>query len=263
MAGEKAEERQQLTVPIEGMTCASCVRRVERALKKVPGVSEATVNLASERATVQFLPGRVAIADLRRAVDDAGYRLRDVAEEERDAGAEARQREQRTLFARLLFAGIVGALLLLGAQHQHIPLLADIPVRWINVVSFLLATPVQFWAGWQFYVGTWKTARHFTADMNTLIAVGTSAAYGYSIAATFGPGLFEAAAIETSVYFETSALIIALILLGRWLEARAKGRTSAAIKRLMGLRARTARVPARRSPSTASSSRAVPRSTSR
>ncbi|NIW36427.1 MAG: copper-translocating P-type ATPase, partial [Gemmatimonadetes bacterium] len=110
------------------------------------------------------------------------------------------------------------------------------------VVSFLLATPVQFWAGWQFYVGAWKTAKHFTADMNTLIAVGTSAAYGYSVAATFAPGLFEAAAIETSVYFETSALIIALILLGRWLEARAKGRTSAAIKRLMGLRAKTARV---------------------
>jgi len=242
MTEGKAEAKQQLSIPVEGMTCASCVRRVERALKKVPGVSEATVNLASERATVQFLPGQVAIADLRQAVEDAGYRLREMAEEERDVEAEARQREQRTLLAKLLFAGIVGALLMLGAQHQHIPLLADIPVRWINVVSFLLATPVQFWAGWQFYIGTWRTARHFTADMNTLIAVGTSAAYGYSIAATFGPGLFEAAAIETSVYFETSALIIALILLGRWLEARAKSRTSAAIKRLMGLRAKTARV---------------------
>jgi len=239
-AGYEAR-RESLTVGVEGMTCASCVRRVETALRKVPGVSEASVNLASERATVGFLPGQVAIADLRRAVEDAGYRLRELVEE-RDAEAEARQREQRTLLTKLLFAGAIGGLLMLGAQHQHIPLLADIPVRWMNVVSFLLATPVQFWAGWQFYVGTWKTARHLTADMNTLIAVGTSAAYGYSIAATFGPGLFEAAAIETSVYFETSALIIALILLGRWLEARAKGRTSAAIKRLMGLRAKTARV---------------------
>ena len=234
--------RESVTVGVEGMTCASCVRRVENALAKVPGVLSASVNLATERATVQFLPGQVAIADLRRAVDDAGYRLRELAEEERDAEAEARQREQRALLAKLLFAGAIGGLLMLGAQHQHIPLLVDIPVRWINVISFLLATPVQFWAGWQFYVGTWKTAKHFTADMNTLIAVGTSAAYGYSIAATFGPGLFEAAAIETSVYFETSALIIALILLGRWLEARAKGRTSAAIKRLMGLRAKKARV---------------------
>jgi Cu+-exporting ATPase len=242
MAESKAEEKQQVTIPVEGMTCASCVARVERALKKVPGVSEASVNLATERATVAFVAGQVAMPDLRRAVEDAGYRPRELREEERDAEAEARQGEQRTLLAKLLFAGIVGGILMLGAQHQHIPLLADIPVRWINVVSFLLATPVQFWAGWQFYVGTWKTARHFTADMNTLIAVGTSAAYGYSIAATFGPGLFEAAAIETSVYFETSALIIALILLGRWLEARAKGRTSAAIKRLMGLRAKTARV---------------------
>ena len=234
--------RESLTVGVEGMTCASCVRRVENALTKVPGVLSATVNLASERATVEFLPGQVAIADLRRAVDDVGYRLRELVDAERDVEAEARQREQRTLLAKLLFAGVVGALLMLGAQHGRIPLLADIPVRWINVVSFLLATPVQFWAGWQFYVGTWKTAKHFTADMNTLIAVGTSAAYGYSIAATFGPGLFEAAAIETSVYFETSALIVALILLGRWLEARAKSRTSAAIKRLMGLRAKTARI---------------------
>jgi len=242
MAEGKAEDKQRVTIPVEGMTCASCVRRVENALAKVPGVLSASVNLATERATVTFLPGQVAIADLRRAVEDAGYRLRELAEEAPDAEAAARDREQRTLLAKLLFAGIVGAVLMLGAQHQHIPLLADIPVRWINVVSFLLATPVQFWAGWQFYVGTWKTAKHFTADMNTLIAVGTSAAYGYSIAATFAPGLFEAAAIETSVYFETSALIIALILLGRWLEARAKGRTSAAIKRLMGLRAKTARV---------------------
>ncbi len=242
MAEAKAEDKRQVSLPVEGMTCASCVARVERALKKVPGVSQATVNLATERATVEFLPGQVAIADLRRAVDDAGYRLGELAAEAPDAEAEARAKEQRTLLAKLLFAGTIGALLMLGAQHQHIPLLADIPVRWINVGSFLLATPVQFWAGWQFYVGTWKTARHLTADMNTLIAVGTSAAYGYSIAATFGPGLFEAAAIETSVYFETSALIIALILLGRWLEARAKSRTSAAIKRLMGLRAKTARV---------------------
>jgi len=233
--------RESLTVGVEGMDCASCVRRVENALAKVPGVLSASVNLASERATVMFLPGQVAIADLRRAVEDAGYRLRELADEG-DAEAKAREREQRALLAKLLFAGIVGAVLMLGAQHQHIPLLADVPVRWINVVSFLLATPVQFWAGWQFYVGTWKTAKHLTADMNTLIAVGTSAAYGYSIAATFAPGLFEAAAIETSVYFETSAIIIALILLGRWLEARAKGRTSAAIKRLMGLRAKTARV---------------------
>ncbi|MCJ7509645.1 MAG: heavy metal translocating P-type ATPase [Dehalococcoidia bacterium] len=242
MAEAQAVDKQRVIIPVEGMTCASCVRRVENALAKVTGVLSASVNLASERATVAFVPGRVAIADLRRAVEDAGYRLRELAEDERDAEAEAREREQRTLRAKLLFAGIVGALLMLGAQHQHIPLLTDVRVRWINVASFLLATPVQFWAGWQFYVGTWKTAKHLTADMNTLIAVGTSAAYGYSIAATFAPGLFEAAAIETSVYFETSAIIIALILLGRWLEARAKGRTSAAIKRLMGLRAKTARV---------------------
>jgi Cu+-exporting ATPase len=242
MAAGKAEDKQQVIVSVQGMDCASCVRRVEKALANVPGVLSASVNLATERATVELLPGQVAIADLRRAVEDAGYHLRELAEEGQDAEAEAHNREQRTLLAKLLFAGIVGAILMLGAQHQHIPLLADIPVRWINVVSFLLATPVQFWAGWQFYVGTWKTAKRFTTDMNTLIAVGTSAAYGYSIAATFGPRLFEAASIETSVYFETSAIIIALILLGRWLEARAKGRTSAAIKRLMGLRAKTARV---------------------
>ncbi len=233
-----------ITVAIGGMTCASCVRRVEDALKGVPGVSVANVNLATERATVEYLPDVVGIAELRRAVEGAGYQLLGEAQGEgaRDREAEAREKEERTLARKALFAGVVGLLLLLGAQHGRLPLLSDLPLAAITVTSFFLAMPVQVWAGAQFYRGAWSTARHFTADMNTLIAVGTSAAYLYSIVATFAPGAVEAAGIKADVYYDTAALVIALILSGRYLEARAKGRTSAAIKRLMGLRAKTARV---------------------
>ncbi|MGB6837697.1 MAG: copper-translocating P-type ATPase, partial [Dehalococcoidia bacterium] len=144
---------------------------------------------------------------------------------------------------RLAFAAAVAALILIAGQYHRLPGLEEIPLGAVNSLFFVLATPVQFWAGWQFYRGAWRVARHLTADMNTLIAVGTSAAYFYSIVATFAPGAIESAAgVSADVYFDTSAAIIALILLGRWLEARAKGRTSAAIKRLMGLRARTARL---------------------
>ncbi len=235
---------QTITVAIGGMTCASCVRRVEGALEGVPGVSSASVNLATERATVEYLPDTVGIAELRRAVEGAGYRLLGEArdEEARDREAEAREREERTLARKAIFAGGIGLLLLLGAQHGRLPLLSDLPLAAITVTSFFLAMPVQLWAGAQFYRGAWSTARHLTADMNTLIAVGTSAAYLYSVVATFAPSAVEAAGIKAEVYYDTSALIIALILTGRYLEARAKGRTSAAIKRLMGLRAKTARV---------------------
>ncbi len=115
--------------------------------------------------------------------------------------------------------------MLLG-QYQHLPLVSRLPMAAMTVSSFLLATPVQFWAGWQFYNGAWSRAKHFDADMNTLIAVGTSAAYLYSVVATFAPGLIESADVMAEVYYDTAAVIIALILLGRYLEAKAKGRTS-------------------------------------
>ncbi|HWQ27960.1 MAG TPA: heavy metal translocating P-type ATPase [Dehalococcoidia bacterium] len=247
-AGYRARlDTAELVLDVEGMTCASCVRRVENALRGVPGVVDASVNLATERATVRYTPGAVTFEALREAVRAAGYdaRLRkETAAEELEAERDIEKRaEERALRLRLIVAGALAAFLVAGAQYMYIPGLRNIDPTIANVVFWIAATPVQFWAGWRFYSGAWRTARHLTADMNTLIAMGTSAAYLYSAVATVRPSLFEGVSGgEAHVYFDTSSAIIALILFGRWLEARAKGQTSAAIRRLMGLRARTARI---------------------
>jgi len=243
--------RQTMVFDVVGMTCASCVARVEKALTKVPGVAAANVNLATERATVSFLPGSVQVLEMKTAVDAAGYELRERAEEEEDRGELERAAYQRELKLKWVVAGVVGFGLMLAGYWREFDLTRDlVSVQTMLTAMFLVALPMQTWAGSQFYVGMWKTLRHRTADMNTLIALGTSAAFIYSAVATFWPSLFASAhqAHDMSlgerppVYFETAVIIIALILFGRWLEARAKGSTSAAIKRLMGLRAKTARV---------------------
>jgi Cu+-exporting ATPase len=236
------KSRNETTIPIEGMHCASCVLRVENSLKKVRGVDAASVNLATEQANVAFDPAVCTLDALYQAVEEAGYHALPGALATADEQQKLHEREERTLWRKFVFAGVIGAALIVLGQHQHIPGLSALPGAAITLTSLALATPVQFWAGRQFYTGAWNGLRHFDADMNTLVAVGTSAAYMYSIFATFAPGLFRAANLEPAVYFDTSATIIALILLGRYLEAKAKGRTSMAIKRLMGMQARTARV---------------------
>jgi Cu+-exporting ATPase len=217
---------------VRGMTCASCVARVEEALKSVPGVISAAVNLASEKAAVEYLDS-VVVADLRRAVRDAGYELGDEAETLEDVTAASR-RETLGLRNRLLLA------IVLGAVIMALSFLPDFTGK--PYLLWALATPVQFWAGWRFYRGFWAALRHRTADMNTLIAVGTSAAYFYSVVAVLFPSALTIGGTTPALYFDTSAMIIALILLGRFLEARAKGQTSAAIKRLIGLQPKTALV---------------------
>ena len=232
------------TFAVSGMHCASCIKRVEDALLTVEGVQKAQVNLATERATVTLSPS-ASLDELRSSVSAVGYELTrevDAGAELEDAEAEERARDERRLRLRMLFAAAIAGVLIVLSQSSHLPLLSDARVGAINVTSWLLATPVLFWAGWQFYRGAWQVGRHRSTDMNTLIAVGTSAAYFYSFVATFWPGLIETAGVSADVYFDTAAVIIALILFGRWLEARAKGQTSAAIKRLMGLQAKTARV---------------------
>ncbi|MEX0785395.1 MAG: heavy metal translocating P-type ATPase, partial [Dehalococcoidia bacterium] len=233
------------TFAVRGMTCASCVKRVEDALARVEGVERAQVNLATERATVQMSPG-VEIGALRDSVAAAGYELArevEAEEEQEDAEAAERAREERDLRMRVIFSIAAAAVLMVLAQSGDIPGLSEVRRGYINVISLALVTPVMFWAGWRFFRGAWQVTIHGSSDMNTLIAVGTSVAYVYSIVATFWPGLIETApGVMAEVYYETAAVIIALILLGRWLEARAKGQTSAAIKRLIGLRAKTARV---------------------
>jgi len=218
--------------PVGGMTCASCVARVEEALSSVPGVISANVNLASEKATVEYTEG-TNIADLRRAVEEAGYTLGQEAETLEDVTIAA-QRELRGVRNRFIFAAIFAASIM--ALMWTPSFLGKPYLLWV------LATPVQFWAGWRFYRGAWGALRHKTADMNTLVAVGTSAAYFYSVVAVLFPGLFTSAEVELGLYFDTSAMIIALILLGRFLETRARGQTSEAIKKLIGLNPETALV---------------------
>jgi Cu+-exporting ATPase len=234
----------KVTIPIQGMHCASCVTTIERALSSITGVLTASVNLASERATVEYIPSLTDPADLRRAIGKAGYSALDIPSEGKvlDGEREARMREYRRLRIRFLVSAVVAAILMLGMTRHAIPGLNHLPTATLHVLMLFLTLPVQFWAGWPFYGGTWATLKRGTADMNTLIAVGTSAAFAYSVAATFMPEAFSVTGQQAEVYYDTSATIIALILLGRLLEAKAKGETSEAIRKLMGLRATTARI---------------------
>ncbi len=234
--------REEIVLPIGGMTCASCVRRVERALAKVPGVEAVAVNLATERATVAVVPGAATTADFRAAVERAGYEIAREqtpagAEDGRDRAAEERAREIRSLRTKFSVSLAVGALLMAA---MFIPWPFD-HTR-LFPLMFLLSTPIQFWAGWQFYRGAWAAGKHGSTNMSTLVAIGTTAAYGYSVFVTFFPGVVERLGLQRAVYYEAAVVIIGLILMGRWLEARAKGQTSEAIKKLLSLAPKTARV---------------------
>ncbi len=248
-----------VSFPVEGMTCASCVNRITRFLSKVEGVEEANVNLASESATIRFDTAQVSVADLVAAVDAAGYVARleqaatgdheiDIAQaaEARTERDEAAARHVAALRRRLIIAGLLTLPLLGGLAHMTVaPWLPDFLVN--PLVQLAFATPVQFWAGWPFYTGAIKALRHKATDMNTLIAIGTTAAYAYSLATILAPSFFMDAGLGMGemglpLYFDTSAAIITLILLGRFLEARARSHTSDAIRRLIGLAPRTARV---------------------
>ena len=308
-------ETRQLTLPITGMTCANCVATVERNLKKLDGVQSAVVNLSSERATVDFEPGKLGLteviarvnragygiatgeadliikrlsdnndaarlekallklegvleaqvafttekarvkyvptiitqAELRRAVASAGFEAMELGGEAEDAEAKAREHEieeQRHLLVVGLFFTIPLFLLSMGKDFGLLPdfvysgntmggMRSAQP--WFNWVMLGFALPVQFYVGWQYYVGAFKALRNRSANMDVLIVMGSSAAFFYSLPVTFG-------LLAGQVYYETAAVIITLIKLGKFLEARAKGRTSDAIKKMMGLRAKTARV---------------------
>jgi Cu+-exporting ATPase len=248
-----------VSFPVEGMTCASCVNRITRFLNKVEGVEQANVNLASESATVRYDADRIGVEDLVAAVDAAGYvarlELASSADHEADVAEAAEARTERDESAarhvawirrRLLVSGLLVIPLLGGLARMTIA--PWLPAFLTNpFFQLALATPVQFWSGWGFYTGAVKALRHKATDMNTLIAVGTSAAYGYSVATILVPSFFRDAGLgmngaELPMYFDTSAAIITLILLGRFLEARARSHTSDAIRRLINLAPRTARI---------------------
>ena len=236
---------EKATYEVEGMTCASCVARVERALADVEGVVGVEVNLATERATVTYNQEQTSFPAMARAVSAAGYRLVKPVEGEEARDSERRRREHELTILKLKLAysaASAAVILVLSMFGMYIPGIKSLSDRTLFTILFILATPVQFGPGLTFYRGAYKAARHGTTDMNTLIAVGTSAAYIYSVVATFFPGFISKTGLELAVYYDASASIIALILLGRYLEARAKGRTSDAIRRLLNLQARTALV---------------------
>ena len=233
------------TLQVKGMTCASCVKRVEDALMEKQGVIDVSVNLATEGATVRYNPEEATLPELKKAIVEAGYTVpeEEAGVEPVDVERETRRREMADLTAKFALSGAAAVLIMaLMFLRPYIPVISSMPHEWAMYISFLLATPVQFWIGWRFYRGAYAALKHGTADMNVLIAVGTSAAYFYSVIATFAPRLVAIGGEMPAAYYDTSTMIIALILLGRLLEARAKGRTSEAIRRLTGLRARTARV---------------------
>jgi len=236
----------KIILPIKGMSCASCVEAVRRALSSLDGVISATVNFASEKAAIEYFPSQVGIRAFKKAVKDAGYDIVEPEKGEDVVEREQREREDayRTLRNKVITGGLLTVPLLILMQWDHTGLSKLIPLsHQANfLLQFLIETPIQFWIGWQFYTGAISAARHRTTNMNTLIAVGTSSAYIYSVIATFFPSVFEIKGYTVGVYYDTAATIVVLILLGRLFEARAKGQTSEAIKKLMGLQAKTARV---------------------
>jgi P-type Cu+ transporter len=226
-------------LPITGMTCANCALTIERTLKRLDGVVSANVNLASERASVEYLPGVVSLKAIQQAIRDAGYDVVVPGEGENaeDVERTAREAEIRDQTRKFWIGVAFSVPLLLLSMARDFGLLGMwAHDAWFNWLLLALATPVQFYVGADYYVGGFKSLRAGSANMDVLVAMGSSAAYFYSIAVLLFPS------IGGHVYFETSALIITLIKLGKMLEARAKGRTSEAIKKLMGLRPKTARV---------------------
>ncbi len=233
----------QITFPIEGMTCASCVNRVEQALKAVPEVLIASVILDPGKAVIEALPD-IDQNQLIQAITNAGYTVPEdaestttVAEDTPDDDKEFRQ--YRTRFLYSLYLTI--AIMLLSMRHM-IPGLSSIPTIWAHPILLILTTPIILGPGGIFFRGAWHGLRHRYADMNTLVAVGTGVAYIYSTVAIIIPRAMSEQSGATHLYFDTAAIIITLVLLGRMLEARARGKTSSAIKALLNLSPKTARI---------------------
>lgn len=227
----------KLTLPVEGMTCASCVLRVETALKGVAGVEDAVVNLATESASVEIEPSKVTVDALKKAVGDAGYKIIDTADDV-DAlkvEAEHRKKEYEDLWHRFKIGAILSAIIVVGSMPEIFGFVRVVPAELRNFLLLALTAPVLFYVGGKFFKAFWIAARHRTADMNTLISVGSLSAFIYSSIVTFWPGIFETAGNSAYVYFDTSAVIITLILLGKILEAKAKQKSSEAVRKLIGL----------------------------
>ena len=233
---------QSAEIPVIGMTCGSCVSRVERALNKQPGMVKASVNLTTQKAFVEFLSDTLSVPRIHQAIRDAGY---EPQEPDANSETEEQDREGIDLRRKVLFAAALTIPIVLIAMGKMIPALealyvSVLPHRGWMAIEWLLTTPVLFYAGLRFFRSGYTELRHANPGMNSLVMIGTSAAYFYSVAALLVPGFFPAGTAES--YFEAAAVIVTLILLGRYFEHVAKGRTSEAIKKLLQLQAKTARV---------------------
>ncbi len=225
--------------PIKGMHCASCVRVTERALKKTPGVTDAVVNLATTKATVTYDENNCTPEQLAESVSQTGYTL-DLKEKNEELREEEKKKELANLKVKVIASLTSGAFLLWGSFPG---LMNTAPAILQNpFTQLLLAIPIQFWAGLEFYKATIPALKHRTANMDTLVALGTTVAFAYSVFVTFFPEVVMNLGIEHMPYFDVSVIVIGLILLGRYFEAQAKSGTSQAIKKLIGLQAKTARV---------------------
>jgi P-type Cu+ transporter len=236
---------EDLNLKLQGMSCASCANRIEKAILNVPGVVAGNVNFSIDRASVRYDPKQTNINIITKAVTDIGYQAQVIPADltpEDDSETRRQQRQQRDLQRRVSIGAILSFLLVLGTlSHFNLKLpafLSSLENPWVQLA---LAAPVQFWVGREFHQSAWRAFRHRTADMNTLISLGTNIAFFYSLWITINPNYFTAQGLSAAVYYEASAMIVTLTLLGRWLENRAKGATSSAITALMGLQAKTAR----------------------
>ena len=240
----------KLSLPVEGMTCASCVARVEKAISKVDGVKNVSVNLATEKATFEIDELKADIKQISSLVEDAGYKLDLSPLQKNDSIANAKNEDENEkneyeiqlkkdfIFALILTVPIF--ILSIGTLWSGFNKLVPIPADYLNKILLILTTPVVFISGKRFYKIFWNNLKHFSADMNSLVAIGTAAAFGYSIIITLFPAFILKPGQYPHVYFDTTVVIITLILMGRWLESRAKSQTNSAIKELIKLKPKTA-----------------------
>ncbi|AVH68197.1 heavy metal translocating P-type ATPase [Nostoc sp. 'Peltigera membranacea cyanobiont' N6] len=238
-----------VTLKLRGMSCASCANSIEDAINSVPGVDECIVNFGAEQATVKYDPKRTDLEAIQEAVDAAGYSAYPLQKQnlmtgEDDVEKKHRLRESRDLMRKVTVGSIISTVLVIGSLPMMTGLHLPFIPAWLHNpwVQLILTTPVQFWCGYSFYINGWKALKRHAATMDTLIALGTSAAYFYSLFPTLFPSFFINQGLTPDVYYETAAVVITLILLGRLFENRAKGQTSEAIRKLIGLQAKTARL---------------------
>jgi len=237
----KTDDDKKITIAVGGMTCAACVRRVENAIKEVDGVHDAAVNLANGHATIFHSPKWGGTAALQKIITGHGYEfLGELKNNLADPIEASRIRELKDLKLKVICGAVLSIIIFMGSMQHWFGFLNFVPRQTMLLWMFILTAPAVFWVGSRFFAGAYKAALQKTSDMNTLVAVGAFSAYAYSAAATFFPHFFMTAGVMPHVYYDGAAMIVTLILLGRFLEATAKGKTSTAIKKLMNLKPKTA-----------------------